>query len=199
MGSPAGPVGPPFDIPAFTISGVLPPYLGPDATIQGLMCPYETTLTKIASTLCKSNERKEIFKGLLDYRQSLASIGFTSGFQWLSGSFMEDIETSQKRPPNDIDVVTFTTTPPTIANYADWLAFQAAHPDELDPQRAKAKYKCDAYFVDVAFGPNFVIDQTRYWFGLFSHRRDGVWKGMVQIPLTISTDDNDASKLVVVP
>lgn len=199
MGSPAAPVGPPFDIPAFTISGVLPPFLGPDATVGALMCPYETTLVKIASTLCNSDQRKEIFRGLLAYREKLSSIGFTSGFQWLSGSFMEDIETSAKRPPNDIDVVTFTTRPASIVTAADWQTFAAANPDELDPQRAKAKYKCDAYFVDVRFGPKYTVDQTRYWFGLFSHRRDGVWKGMVQVPLPISTDDADASKLVVVP
>ena len=196
---PAAPVGPPFDIPAFNFSGVLPPFLGADPIEQALMCPYETTLVKIASNLCKSNERKEIFRGLLDYRQQLAAIGFTAGFQWLSGSFMEDIETTGPRPPRDIDVVTFTTMPPTVTNQAEWLAFRAAHPDEMDPQQAKAKYKCDAYFVDVRFGPNFIIDQTRYWFGLFSHTRGGVWKGMLQVPLPITQDDADASKLVVVP
>jgi len=196
---PAAPVGPPFDIPPFNISGVLPPFLGPTPIEQALMCPYETTLAKIATNLCKSDERKEILRGLLAYRQQLAAIGFTTGFQWLSGSFMEDIETLETRPPNDVDVVTFTTMPPAVKTATDWAAFHAAHPDELDSQRAKAKYKCDAYFVDVRFGPNYIIDQTRYWFGLFSHRRNGIWKGLLQIPLVVTQDDADASKLVVVP
>jgi hypothetical protein len=199
MGSPAAPVGPPFDIPPFTISGVLPPYLGPDATTAALMCPYETTLVRIASTLCKSKERKLIFQGLLQYRQKLASIGFTDGFQWLSGSFMEDIETLEKRPPNDIDVVTFVTMPATIKSPAEWLAFITANLSVLDPQQAKAAYKCDAYFVDLRFPPQSTVAQTRYWFGLYSHRRNGLWKGLLQVPLAITQDDADASKLVVVP
>jgi hypothetical protein len=199
MGSPAVPTGPPFDIPPFTISGVLPPYLGPDATISALMCPYETTLVRIASTLCKSKERKGIIQGLLQYRQKLASIGFTAGFQWLSGSFMEDIETLEKRPPNDIDVVTFTRMPAAIKVPADWIAFKTANLSVLDSQQAKAAYKCDAYFVNLTNPPQFTVEQTRYWFGLYSHRRNGLWKGMLQIPLPITQDDADASKLVVVP
>jgi hypothetical protein len=31
---------------------------------------------------------------------------------------------------------------------------------------------------------------TRYWFGLFSHRRsDGIWKGMLQVRLEDVADD----------
>lgn len=190
---PAAPLGPPFDIPRFTISGVLPPYLGPDATVSALMCPYETTLVRIASTLCKSNERKEIFRNFLRYRESLAGIGYVNGFQWLSGSFMEDVETLEKRPPNDIDVVTFAPRPVAPA---DWAAFFNANLALLHPAQVKAAFKCDSYFVDLSLAPTFVVERTRYWFGLYSHRRTGLWKGLVQIPLQITQDDVDASKLV---
>ncbi len=61
------------------------------------MCPYETRLVRTASSLAKSKERKEILRGLINYRQRLAAIGFTIGFQWLSGSFMEDIEVLEGR------------------------------------------------------------------------------------------------------
>ena len=37
--------------------------------------------------------------------------------------------------------------------------------------------------------PAYLIDQTKYWFGLFSHQRDTfLWKGMLEIPLTDDTD-----------
>src|SRR5579864_988604 len=56
------------------------------STTGALMSPYETTLARIAGKLCTSDERKAILRGLLQYRQALANLGFTSGFQWLSGS-----------------------------------------------------------------------------------------------------------------
>src|SRR5437879_2933796 len=111
MGTTGRPLGPPFDIPDFTISGALPPFLGITPVTGALMSPFSTTLTKIASKLCGSPARKEILKGLISYRQELASIGMDNGFQWLSGSFMEDIETLEARNPNDVDVVTFCHRP----------------------------------------------------------------------------------------
>jgi hypothetical protein len=123
MGAPGVPLGPPFDIPDFTISSVLPPYLGTTPTNGALMSPYETTLARIAGKLCASTQRKEILRGLLRYRQELANLGFTTGFQWLSGSFMEDIETLETRHPQDVDLVTFYQRPAGIVDDAAWLAF----------------------------------------------------------------------------
>jgi hypothetical protein len=51
------------------------------------------------------------------------------------------------------------------------------------PAQVKAAFKCDAYFVDLSTEPASVVDQARYWFGLFSHRREGQWKGMLQVSL----------------
>jgi hypothetical protein len=34
-----------------------------------------------------------------------------------------------------------------------------------------------------ASDPVSLVNQTKYWFGLFSHKRNGVWKGMLQVPL----------------
>jgi hypothetical protein len=72
---------------------------------------YPTTLKRIASKLCHSKERKEIFRELLAYRQQLSTIGLNDGFQWLSGSFMEDIESIEKRHPGDLDMATFCHRP----------------------------------------------------------------------------------------
>ncbi len=196
MGTTGVPLGPPFDIPGFNISGTLPPFLGPTPTAPALMSPYQTTLVRIANKLCDSAERKEILCGLLNYRQELAGIGLTDGFQWLSGSFLEDIETLEKRHPRDVDLITFVHRPVAIADDADWSAFVGANINLLNDQLVKPVFKCDAYFVDLNTTPVNVVNQTRYWFGLFSHRRTGLWKGLIQIPLGVSQDDTDASLVV---
>lgn len=195
MATLVAPLGPPLDIPDFTISGVLPPYLGSTATDPAAMSPYGTTLTRIANKLCASDERKVIFRGLLQYRQALSGIGLTSGFQWLSGSFMENIEAIESRAPRDVDVVTFVHRPPGLDDAAI-QALIATNPRIFVPAQAKATYHCDAYFLDLAMLPEAIVNQTRYWFGLFAHRRTGIWKGLLQLPLAVTQDDTDASLIV---
>jgi hypothetical protein len=56
-----------------------------------------------------SPERIAILDGLLSYRLALTTAGMVDGFQWLDGSFTEDVETLQRRSPNDIDVVTIAS------------------------------------------------------------------------------------------
>ena len=182
-------------IPDFTVSGVLPPYLGQTPTVSAVMSPYSASLVEIANKMCTSNERKAIMRGLLEYRQQLATVGLQTGFQWLSGSFMEDIETLESRPPKDIDLVTFVHRPAAVrADTDDWQAF--VNQPLLNPKQAKAAFRCDCHFVDLDVDPTSIVSQTRYWFGLFSHRRDGLWKGMLQVPLVVSADDTDALALV---
>lgn len=197
MGSPGAPSGPPFDIPGFTVSGALPPYLGATPVDPALMSPFETTLVRIANKLCRSAERREIFTGLLKYRQELKKLGFTTGFQWLSGSFMEDIETLEKRHPGDVDVVVFAPRPSGVADDAGMQAFMTKNINLFHPHFVKPVFHCDPYFVDLNLPPEYVVERSRYWFGLFSHRRvTGLWKGMLQVPLAVSQDDVDASKLL---
>ena len=40
--------------------------------------------------------------------------------------------------------------------------------------------------------PIATVEQSSYWIQLFSHNRDAVWKGMLQIGLNTPTDDADA-------
>ncbi len=195
MATGGAPLGPPFDIPSFTISGVLPPYLGPTATDPAAMSPYETTLTRIANRLCASDERKVIFRGLLQYRRALNAIGLISGFQWLSGSFLEDIEAIESRAPRDIDLVTLVHRPVGLDDAA-FRALITANPNVFVPPQAKATYHCDAYFVDLDNLPEAIVNQTRYWFGLFAHRRTGIWKGLLQLQVAVTQDDADASVIV---
>lgn len=196
MGMPGVPIGPPLEIPDFTLSGVLPPFVGPSPTERPNMAPFETTLTRIARRMCGSDPRREIFRGLLTYRQRLCGIGVQDGFQWLSGSFLEDIEKLEKRDPRDVDVVTFVRRPAPMKDDAIWGMFVNANLPLFHPVMLKAAFKCDAYYVELDSPAENVVNLTRYWFGLFSHRRDGLWKGLLQIPLAVTADDADASILV---
>jgi hypothetical protein len=54
----------------------------------------------------------------------------------------------------------------------------------------KTRFHVDHILVRLDLAPERLVDDVRYWFGLFSHRRgDDVWKGMLQIPLDTATDD----------
>ncbi len=161
------------------------------------MSPYPATLVEIASMFCASDRRKEIFRGLLEHRQRLNVIGF-QGFQWLSGSFLEDIETIYGRPPRDVDVVTFFHRPATITDRAAWKAFIDANRPVLDRDQVKTAFDVDVQFIDLDMPPAIVVSHARFWFGLFSHRRNGLWKGLLQLPLALSSDD-DAAALLVAP
>ena len=110
---------------------------------------------------------------------------------------MEDIEGLEARHPNDVDVVTFCHRPIAMkTNHAVWEEFLTSNISLIAPMQVKAAFKCDAYFVDLDVEPAAIVYQTRYWFGLFSHRRGGLWKGMLEIPLAVTTDDSDASIMV---
>lgn len=102
----------------------------------------------------------------------------------------------EKRHPRDVDLTTFVYRPLASTDDATWRAFVATNINLLTGHVVKAVYKCDAYFVDLNTAPLNVVNQTRYWFGLFSHQRTGLWKGLLQVPLAVTQDDDDASIMV---
>lgn len=176
-------------IPPFNMSEVLPPFIGVDPTLPANMSPYPTSMVEVVSRFCTTPERKNILSGLLNYRADLIASGISAGFQWLDGSFMENIEVSESRPPRDIDVVTFFHRP--VADLAQWQAWFQTHGYLFNRNQTKHTYMCDAFGVDFNLTPEHVVERTRYWFGLFSHKRQsGLWKGMVQVPLDSANDVN---------
>lgn len=105
------------------------------------------------------------------------------GFQWLDGSFTEDVEAKEQRSPNDVDVVTFAYAPVGLSS-TRLAQVLADNPDLFENDKAKVKYGCDAYMVPLDKSPENLVKRCTYYFGLFSHRRsDQVWKGFLQIPL----------------
>ena len=43
--------------------------------------------------------------GFLSFRDALQATGLVKGFQWINGSFLENVEEVEERNPRDIDVV----------------------------------------------------------------------------------------------
>ena len=163
-------------IPAFDHNDVLPPHVG-DVTNSANMSPYRVTSLEVTKRLGTSRERAVILRGWLDLRADLRRLTFPGGFQWLDGSFLEDVEKIRGVPPNDLDAVTFFQSPlgPVDPALAAVIKDHAA---------TKSRYRVDHYLVPLADKPERLVDQTRFWFGLFSHQKaTAVWKGMLQVDL----------------
>lgn len=92
---------------------------------------------------------------------------------------MEAIEVSEGRDPGDIDVMSFVRRPAAANSDADFAALVRANLDVFDPNQAKANFKCDHYSQDLDLGVD--VDRICYWHAVFSHRRNGSWKGFVQV------------------
>lgn len=180
-------------IPNFTISGFLPPFRTEDSPANPqVVSPYRVSMLQLAHKLAFNEERKNILKGLVAYRTAIRSIGVTSGFQWIDGSFVEDCEKHRGRPPKDIDIITFAFRPQVYNEIDKWREFFASRRDLFDPEQSKKEFSCDAYFVDLAIHPVYLVNQTKYWFSLFSHQRETLlWKGMLEVSL--DEDDSDVT------
>ena len=178
-------------IPELNQSGVLPPFIaekGP--TDPASMAPYRATITEFVLRYAQSPERITILKGLLEYRKKLKELGVTQGFQWLDGSFVENVELNRGRPPADVDLVTFAERPHTHRESDKWKGLVSNNKEIFYPDESKEKYLCDAYFVDLNINPIHIVNSARYWFGLFSHQRESyLWKGMIEIPIQCSDEE----------
>ena len=174
----------PNPIPVFDHNLVLPPHLG-DPVDCGQLSPYPCTTLDLCQRLGTTPERRTILGKFLDFRERVQGEGLTNGFQWLDGSFLEDIETREGRPPEDLDVVT--------VYWGYDRAFQAGlvarFLEFASPVLSKAAYSLDHYNFDAGFNPTVTLEQTRYWILLFSHNRQGVWKGMLRIELNTPAED----------
>lgn len=171
-------------IPDFDHNLVLPPHLG-DPTKRDQLSPYRCTTLDLCQRLGHSVERRQILGLFLDFRDRLRTAGLINGFQWLDGSFLEDIEAREQRAPRDLDLVTvfWGYDRPFLVNLL------AAVPEVADRALAKATYSLDHFPFDAGFSPELTLETTRYWILLFSHNRIGVWKGMLQIDLNTEAVD----------
>lgn len=184
-------------IPDFASYGALPPFISGRATEQNARSPYQASMIEVVDRFCTSPERARLLKGLNAYRKHLHAGGFTSGTQWIDGSFVENVELLRRRPPNDIDVVTLFNRPLKYQiNAASWSADFASHffPSYFDTKKMKPQYRCDTYPTDLDAGSRALVSNTTYWHGLFSDMREAnTKKGIVEVSLTV-----DAMEFLVV-
>ena len=138
----------PNPIPAFDHNLVLPPHLG-DPVDDAQLSPYPCTTFDLCQRLGTTVERRAILGKYLDFRERLRVEGLTNGFQWLDGSFLEDVEAREGRAPKDIDVVT--------VYWGYDLSFQrdlmARFPEVASPALAKANFSVDHYPLDAGYDP----------------------------------------------
>ena len=170
-------------IPDWDASGILPASYGGDPT-----SPYEASLLDVVARFGNTNERKQLLMGLLNFRAELHNAGLVKGFQWIDGSFVENIEEIENRPPKDIDVVTFFHIPDKYTQ--ETLARQ--FPNVFNHREVKDTLKIDSYFVSLnQVTPERLISRSMYWNSLWSHNRDNLWKGYLQVDLA-SLEDAEA-------
>jgi len=171
-------------IPKFDHNNVIPPHLG-NPTKREDLSPYQCTTLELCQTFGTTKERVVILKGLLEFRKKMSDFGIVQGFQWLDGSFTEDIEKSEKRPPNDLDLVTFFGG----LSINDQKHIKANFLEFTNATVAKGSYKLDHYPVDYSYSPDVTVEMTRYWIQLFTHNRLGVWKGILRLELNTTDID----------
>ena len=85
-------------IPDWTSDGILPPVDFAEPT-SFARSPYRAEMSDFALRFATSDERNEIIAGLLGYRSELHAAGLKRGFQWINGSFLENVEILRSRPP----------------------------------------------------------------------------------------------------
>lgn len=175
-------------IPEFNMAGVIPPIRPEEPGHSPDRSPYIADIQSVVARFATTSIRIEILKGFLSYRQRFYDLGITEGFQWIDGSFCQDVENIENRDPGDIDVVTFYYIPQSNAELEQ--SFIDAFLNLLDSDFTKPLFKVDAYGMQLGttFSPA-TIKQLSYWYSMWSHRKsDNMWKGFVQVPFSPEED-----------
>jgi hypothetical protein len=179
-------------IPAFDHNGVIPPYLGNPANGSNFMSPYPTNSMELCQRFGTSKERIEILKGFMAFREEMRKFKI-SGFQYLDGSFLEDIEnSSEKRPPNDLDLLTFYMPLTKDQQFEILTNFM----DFGDRTTCKTNYRLDHMQISLGIHPFHIVEFTRYFLQLFTHNRSNVWKGMLKLDVGTFGEDDEANSFL---
>ena len=174
-------------IPRWSPQGVLPPINSATPTSTD-RSPYCVSLIDFVLRFGNTGPRRRIVAGFLDFRSALHEIGVDNGFQWVDGSFLEDIERGENRSPRDLDLVTFFRLPQGRTQ----RTLRDAAPNIFDHAYCKENFRVDAYFQPLNDGlPESLVARSAYWYSVWSHRRNGYWKGYLQLDLS-NTDDEIA-------
>ena len=136
-----------------------------------------------------------ILKGFLEYRSQLHAAGIAKGFQWINGSFVENVKLLRGREPDDIDVVTFLELPQGETE----ATCECKHPHLFDNEGIKQQFRTDSYyvFIGTCYPEKWTIENSIYWYSMWAHQRDSLtWKGFLEIDLA-STIDEESQRFLI--
>jgi hypothetical protein len=165
-------------IPPHRPDGTLPPVSTTVIHRPEEMTPFPATLEELVRRFATSVARVRILEGFFAMRARLHELGVAEGFQWIGGGFVE----LRPREPEDMDVVTFFRKPAAWSAPDDEARAVRGEPELFTAPGARARYRCDAYFVDLGApsAPRWIA----HWCGVHSHHMETrAWKGFVEVPL----------------
>ncbi|MFC6122201.1 DUF6932 family protein [Citrobacter bitternis] len=163
--------------------GVIPPIEMTDPTSYA-RSPYKMDIVTFVSMFAITPQRMKILKGFVKFRTALSEVGLVDGFQWVDGSFTENVELIEKRPPNDVDVVTFFK----FSDGDDDNSVINRNPSIFVHESVKKEFLVDSYFEGLDAPGHYLVERTVYWYSMWAHKRDLSWKGFIQIPLNPQLD-----------
>lgn len=155
-------------IPA-AASGVLPVLVG-DPSRPAASTPYTAPMIEVVNRFGFTRRRREILRGFLRHRAAVRAAGVDHGFQWLSGSFVQE---GLDREPSDVDVVTFG---PGALGPQAFPLFAGA--------RTKSAFDVDSYYLALTEKPTALVGGTVYWYELFTSVKPVGRKGFVCVDVT---------------
>lgn len=94
-------------------------------------------------------------------------------------------------------MVSFLYRPSGINSGPELSRLIQANLNLFDRDQVKASFRLDFIPIGLEGSAEALVNQTRYWFGLFSHRRgDDLWKGVLHVRLDDIADDAAAMTLI---
>ena len=120
-----------------------------------------------------SPARAAILRGFLDYRAALHAVGIIVGFQWVDGSFVENIKALGRAGAQRYG-----------RGYVLWFGSRRSR-SSIRARCCEEAFRIDAYLYRIDLP--LTSDRVRwiaYWYSLFAHRRSHLWKGFVQVDLS---------------
>lgn len=179
-------------LPPFNSNGILPP-LASDNAVDAERSPYIITMMELVQRFGTTLHRRHLLNNLIAYRGVISAGGYTSGLQFLDGSFVENVEVHGRREPRDIDVFSLLNIPARyMQDPPSWqhggIQFWAEEIQNVP--RNKERFQLDTYATLVEEVPLFgLLKNVLYWYSLFSHQRDTfAWKGFVAVVLDPAQD-----------
>lgn len=175
-------------IPEWNTQGILPPIRPGMPAANRDRSPYRADMLQFIDKFGTNEHRINLVEGFLSYRKSLFCVGITRGFQWIDGSFTENVEDIEGRSPHDIDCITFYCMPDGENEESLYMK----NPRLFEHDDVKSQFNVDSYHIDIADG---TIDDITYWYSMWSHRRDWAWKGFIQLEIDPRLDEEARIRL----